>query len=179
VVKNKFFVYEKNKKRYVAAQEEGNFEAKFRSDETVLVPVRQIHDMMSAELDDLKKLMLEIKNNYTSSSTRFKSNKKITRSLAIFLVAPSTIDGQLDLDNEYKTCSSSVEKSAVKFQMQTQFRLHFSGEHFAQQLDLVKCRYGSVKDLTKRKCLEKMCLKTGLVQRSLNAFSLNFYQIIL
>ncbi len=181
IVKNKLFVYEKNKKRFEAAQEEGNFQAKFRSDEFVLAPVRKIHDLMSVSMESMKQFMLEIKMNSTSSKTKFESKKRITRNLAIFLVVPSIVDAQLDLNNEYETCSGSsgAEKAIVKFQLQTQFKLHFSGEHLNEQLNLVSCRYSSVKDLVKRKCLEKRCLSTGLFERVLNAFSLNFYQVIL
>lgn len=179
IINNKRYVYEKNIKNFEDEMENGNFEAKFRSGKPVYPPERKVYDLMSSgSLDDVQSLILEIKKNSTSP-TRIKMTK-VKRNLALFFITPSVIDAQLVIDNGYgDSCDvTDSNKGAITFQIQTRFGIHFSGEHLKEQLDLMNCKF-DIKDLTKRKCLEKKCRQYGLIGRFLNAFSLNFYQVIL
>lgn len=172
LIQNNRFVYEKNKKIFEDQLENGNFNAKFKSGIKVTPPERKIYDLMSSwTITDLENLVLEIKRNSTSSS-------KIHKNIAIFLVAPAVIDPLLNHDNEGNICEFGGKKS-VAYQLQTQFKFHFSFEHLSEINDLINCKFDESLDSKKRDCLQKQCLRMSFFQRVSNIFSLNFYQVIL
>lgn len=176
IINNKRFLYESNRKRFEAALEDGHFDAKFRSDQAVLPPQRQIYDLMG-NLSDLKRLVRQIKANATNAS----DEKKFKRNLAIFFIAPSVIEPQLDLDyDELDACQKPYGvRPLVTFQRQNSFKLHFSGEHLGEQMALFNCQYDDVRDFELRTCLTDRCKRWSVVQRAFNAFALNFYQVII
>ena len=172
LINNNRFVYERNKKNFNEELENGNFNVKFRSGIKVSAPERKLYDLMSSgTVGDLEQLVLEIKRNSTAAS------KKIQRNIAIFLVAPAVVDSILNHDNEDNICEFGGKKT-VAFQLQTQFKFHFSFEHLGQIKELLNCKYKGI-DIEKQKCLERQCVRMSYFQRILNLFSLNFYQVIL
>ena len=178
IINNKRFVYEKNKKRFEEQLEDGNFNAKFRSEKPVYAPERQIYDFMSSgSLEDIHELILSIKTNSTNKNDRIRKN------LAIFLIAPAALETQLNLEYDESDICKPMEKNKgrrnISFQRQNQFKFHFSGEHLTEQLAIFKCNYSGEIDQTMRKCLENRCKRSSYMQRAINAFTLNFYQVIL
>jgi hypothetical protein len=135
--------------------------------------------LSSGSYKDLTKLLLEIKRNATAQS----NDNKFRRNLAMFVVAPVVFESELDLDyDDSDECKAAYfqpkERPLVTFQRQNSFRVHFSGEHLSRQIDLVNCNYDGFRDTVLRECLVCRCNKWSFVQRVLNAFALNFYQVI-
>lgn len=180
MIKNNRHVYEKARKVMEDQIEEGHLGATLNIKKylTSKPPARQIYELMSsANSTHLNELILSIKSNYSRHS-----NSKIKKNFAIFLVAPSVLDQQLNKEHdETDECSliQTQPTSSIAFLLHTQFKLHFSFEHLDKQIKAMKCLYESNETIQSATCLAKKCRQTNWVIRFLNSFSLNFYQVIL
>jgi hypothetical protein len=143
---------------------------KERLDAAIPVPVRRVHELASsASLDDLERLIFNIRNLYG----------KRRESFALFLVAPATDHFDLtksdaftkcevggtetaDTDSDSNHATSSKTASVTKrsngrlqtskngtapvrrriaYELLTRFRFHVTFEHLDDHFDLVKCKF--------------------------------------
>jgi hypothetical protein len=148
------------------------------------VPTRRIYDLMSANQSQLERLVHEIKAPYTTADTKIKKN------FAIFLVTPSVLDFDLKkglIDEKCPTTGIHTNKTnipKVDYQLATSFRFHITFEHLQEHIDLLQCKFKQpdTKNLLEKEnfaCYLNRCKKYNFLQRIINSFSLNLYQIII
>ena len=156
-----------------------------RRDQKVVRPVREIYDLMSSSnKTGLEDMIKEIRDYY-------KKEKSVTKSYAIFVVAPSVVDYELTSDDtcnltndENGKIAEHKNKSLIGYHLISKFRFHITFEHLAEHVDYLKCKF---KDLSSvglnykenLVCHLNKCKKMSLIERLFNSFSLNLYQIIL
>jgi phosphatidylinositol glycan class Z len=189
VINNKKYVYEQKKKLYeqMLEEEPSISKAKLRILDSFVptVPTRHIYDLMSANQTQLEQLVRQIKEPYTTASTKVKKN------FAIFLVAPSVLDFDLKKNLINENCPINAQKGIaantsnaqmVDYQLATSFRFHITFEHLQDHIDLLQCKFKQISENLLQKgnlnCYANRCKKYNLLQRITNSFSLNLYQII-
>lgn len=120
----------------------------------------------------------------------YKKNKSVTKSYAIFVIAPSVMDYDLtseepcNLTNDKNDENTSQKGEYIGYHLITKFRFHITFEHLAEHIDYLKCKFrelGSIGLRSKENliCHLNKCKKMNFVERLLNSFALNLYQIIL
>lgn len=163
---------------------------------SVSMPERKVYDLMSsASLADLEQLIHSIKLLYVNPNTGV-----VSKNFAIFLVAPEVVDFDLnksqmcyllnddELKGDKKDEYEKKMSDKLVYQLMTTFRFHVTFEHLEEHLNYINCQFKLKKnandtdiDYEKRNlvCYLNKCKKTNFLNRIINSFSLNFYQIII